>query len=77
MKYLYEHPRTSDLLSSWRPGRLQIDAWFFFNDRGTQIRKSLQGLLHEILFAITSFDKRLADIILPMYAEKPPNLRVN
>ena len=54
----------------WKPDRAHIDVWFFFDDRGSSIQKSLEGLLHAILHRITSSDKRLADIILPMYADK-------
>lgn len=67
MKYLSNHPRTSN---RWKPDRIQIDAWFFFDDRGSSIQKSLEGLLHAILHRVASSDKRLAEIILPVYAEK-------
>jgi hypothetical protein len=72
MKYLHNHPRTSNI---WKPQRLLINAWFFFDDRGSYIQKSLEGLLHAILYRVTSSDKRLADTILPMYAEKRPDQR--
>jgi hypothetical protein len=72
MKYLRKHPRTSSL---WKPERILVDAYFFFHNRGSHIQKSLEGLLHGILHRMASSDKRLADIILPMYAEKPSGRR--
>jgi ankyrin repeat protein len=75
MKYIHNHPRTAELLKSWKPGRLTIDTWHFFDDRGSYLQKSLQGLLYSIIHRIASFDNRLADVILPMYAAKSPILR--
>lgn len=71
MKYLRTDSRTSDLLNTWKPINLQIDAWFFFDDRGSHKQKSLEGLLHAILHRVTSHNKRLADLILPLYRKKP------
>jgi hypothetical protein len=75
MKYLHNHQRTSELLNSWRPGRQQIDAWFFFDVRGSHIQKSLEGLLHLILHRLVSCHTRLADILLPMYGARAPGRR--
>ncbi|KAI9694157.1 MAG: hypothetical protein M1822_003428 [Bathelium mastoideum] len=72
MKYLHNHPRTSMV---WEPERLVINVWFFLDDRGTSIQKSLEGLLYAILHRVISSDNRLADILLPSYAMKPPDRR--
>lgn len=51
------------------------NARYFFDDRGSYLHKSLEGLLRSILHRITSFDKRLADIVLSMYATKASTRR--
>jgi hypothetical protein len=75
MKYLHNHPKTSELLKTWKPGRLQIDAWFFFDVRGSHIQRSLEGVLHSILHRLVSSHSGLADKILPIYTARVPARR--
>lgn len=54
MKYLYQDPRTSELLrtGSWKLQSKLVTASFFFHHRGNNIQKSFEGLLCSLISQI-------------------------
>lgn len=52
MKYIYNHPETSQFLSHWSRSGTLIKAGFFFYYRGSAMQKSFLGLLQSILLQI-------------------------
>jgi hypothetical protein len=67
MKMAYNHARTKVLLDS-REGQ-KARAAFFFHDRGSEIQKSFDGLLHSILYQLLSDLPVLLPIIVPIYQQ--------
>jgi hypothetical protein len=67
MKFLHDHPQTSEILNQWRQGCENISAWFFFNERGSHIQRSFEGLLRSVLRELISQNKRLAELVLEIY----------
>lgn len=52
MRYIYEDPRTQDLLQGWsKTSKLIIASTFFWN-AGSTMQKSLSGLLHSLLHTL-------------------------
>jgi hypothetical protein len=70
MKFLYDSPRTSEILTRWRQGRGQMSAWFFFNERGSYIEKSFEGLFRSIIRKLISENKQLAELVLEVYLDR-------
>ncbi|KAH8884384.1 hypothetical protein GQ53DRAFT_846311 [Thozetella sp. PMI_491] len=52
MKFIWQDPRTIKHLTSWTCGRMLVTAKCFFWNSGTQLQKSLEGLLRSLLFEI-------------------------
>ena len=77
MKFLYTDKRTSEWLKAQVPGTLVSCGWFYFHNRGSRIQNSFEGLLHSILHQILSSQDKLAEIVLPIYLERPENQRQN
>ena len=48
-RYLDDNPRTKDYLQGWAESRVLVTAGFFFWNLGTDIQKSLTGLLRSFL----------------------------
>lgn len=67
MKFLHNHPQTSEILNQWRQGCENVSAWFFFNERGSHIQKSFEGLLRSVLRELISQNKRIAELVLEIY----------
>jgi hypothetical protein len=64
MKYLCEHPRTTELLNSWSKDKRLISASYFFWDAGKPLQKSQEGLLRSLLFEIL---RKCPDMIAEAY----------
>lgn len=69
MKFLHDHPQTSEILNQWRQGRNHTSAWFFFNERGSYIEKSFEGLLRSVVRELISKNDWLAELVLKVYLE--------
>lgn len=52
MRYIYDNPRTQDLLKNWSKTSKLIVASCFFWNAGSTMQKSLSGLLHSLLHAL-------------------------
>jgi NACHT domain len=50
MKFLYKHHRTKELLEVWADGKELIIASFFFQQSGTMMQKSINGLIRSLLY---------------------------
>jgi hypothetical protein len=70
MKFLHDSPRTSEILTQWRQGRSHLSAWFFFNERGSHIQKSFEGLFRSILRELISASEQLAELVLEVYLDR-------
>jgi hypothetical protein len=70
MKFLHGHPQTSEILNQWRQGRNHTTAWFFFNERGSYIEKSFEGLLRSVVRELASKNDWLAELVLEVYLER-------
>jgi len=70
MKFLHDHPQTSEILSHWRQGRDHTSAWFFFNERGSYIEKSFEGLFRSIIGEMVSRNEWLAELVLEVYLKR-------
>lgn len=77
MKFLHENADLKDLLMTSRLKLPQIDLWFFFNDRGSPLQKSLDGLLRSILSEIVIRDNRMAALILDVFIHKRDEKRAD
>lgn len=74
LKFLRRDPRTFDfhdefnvqkVKDSSNPTHIIID--FFFHDGGTSMQKSLEGLLHRLLYQLIGANPELGNWILPSY----------
>ena len=70
MKFLHDDPRTSEIINQWRLGRGHTTAWFFFNERGSFIEKSFEGLLRSVLGELISTNEQLAELVLHIYFDR-------
>jgi hypothetical protein len=65
MRYLYDHERTRELLTTWSGSKpLDIAAYFFWNS-GTSEQKSQIGLLRSLLHEILSVHRDLIPDAFP------------
>ena len=64
MKFLHDDYRMSEVLRRWRQGRGQTSAWFFFNERGSPMEKSFDGLLRAVIKELVSTNKSVEAIVL-------------
>lgn len=72
MKYLFYEPKTMELLHKWAPPATMplATAAFFFWRNGTQLEKSVEGLLRSILYSVLSQQPRIIPSVLPsIYAK--------
>ena len=75
MKYLYRNKQTEqNLRSSGSCGKLILLS-FFFHNRGSRNQKSLEGLLHSLLYQILSADKKLLDMVIDTSLHHPKEQR--
>ncbi|KAH8894176.1 hypothetical protein GQ53DRAFT_744927 [Thozetella sp. PMI_491] len=70
MKFIYNDPRTNELLYRWGYKSTQIIASFFFHHRGSALQKSFEGLLRSIISQIVEAQPTLANILSPMLEQK-------
>jgi ABC-type lipoprotein export system ATPase subunit len=70
MKFLHDDRRTSDILSQWRQGLDHTSAWFFFNERGSYIEKSFEGLFRSVAQQLMSTNEWLAELVLDVYLDR-------
>ena len=75
MKFLHTDKRTSEWFKDQVAGTLVSYGWFYFHNRGSRIQNSFEGLLHSILHQILSRQDKLAEIVLPIYLERPDKKR--
>ena len=69
MRYMWGHPSLAHLVGKGTTARPKINAAFFFYYRGTHLQRSLEGMLHTILFQILRGEPRLAQTLLPEFAK--------
>lgn len=72
MKYLYEDPRTEELLraGSWQSRARLTKASFFFHHRGRDVQKSFEGFLKSLLSQILEQEKSLSHLIHPILTDQ-------
>jgi hypothetical protein len=75
MKFARQDPRTLDFYDQHniikmedRPDTTHIIIDFFFHDRGTSMQKSLEGLLHRLLYQLIQANTKLGQLVLPLYS---------
>jgi hypothetical protein len=68
MKYIFDDPRTTNLVKEGREKNACV-AGFFFHDRGSTLQKSLVGLLRAILIQIFKIFPTLIRAIMPAYSK--------
>lgn len=68
MKYLYQDPRTYELLRAggWKSRARLMMASFFFHDLGNNVQKSFEGLLRSILSQILEQEGDLISLLYPI-----------
>lgn len=67
MKYAVKDPRTFEHLYANHTRNRWIRAEFFFSERGAQEQKTLEGLLHRILFQLLSQAEDLTEFFTDVY----------
>lgn len=75
MRFLHDNDHFRELLHSRGAGERQFDVWFFFNDRGTYLQKSLEGLLRSLLLELASHNRQLETLISDVYYAQPRETR--
>lgn len=68
MKFAMRHPKTLELLGNGTTGPWTFVS-FFFHDRGSDIQRSLKGMMQEILHSILQQHPPLLGIITPLYVD--------
>ncbi|CAH0021394.1 unnamed protein product [Clonostachys rhizophaga] len=63
MKFIWNDPRTYELLHPWGSKHQQILINFFFHHRGSAIQKSFEGLIQSILFQIIGKEPQLCTLL--------------
>ena len=66
MKFAMRDSRTTEFLANCSTGKW-IFAAFFFHDRGSNVQKSLTGMMQEILHSILSQLPALVAFVIPLY----------
>ena len=75
MKFLHDNDRFRQLLQSRVANERKFDVWFFFNDRGTYLQKTLEGLLRGLLLELASHNRQLETLISDIYYAQPRETR--
>lgn len=65
MKFLENHREMSRLLHEWANGVRLVKASFYFWNAGTQMQKSIEGLLQSLLYTIFSHRPELITVLCP------------
>jgi hypothetical protein len=71
MKYLDDHPTTEQHLKRWAAGASLVKANFYFWNPGTEMQKSLLGLLQSLLFRVLMACPDLIPILCPQRWNEP------
>lgn len=69
MKYLTQHPRTMEHLDIWASGRKLVSGKFFFWKPGSDLQKSIKGLIRGLLHRLLSECPDLIPLAFPKYWE--------
>lgn len=75
MKFAMQDPRTLQLLGNSATRTWKLVA-FFFHDRGSEIQRSLDGMMQEILHSILQQHPPLLNVVTPLYLELVKSQRV-
>ena len=75
MRFLHDNEPFRELLQSRGAGERQVHVWFFFNDRGTYLQKSLEGLLRSLLVQLASHNRQLETLISDVFYAQPRESR--
>lgn len=67
MKYIVDEPRTARYLSEWERDTELIIVSFFFKDLGTELQKSVTGLLRSVIWQITRHWPGMINAVLRRY----------
>ena len=65
MKYLYQNPRTFELLNKWAGRKALITSSFYFWNSGSQVQMSQLGFIRSILHTILKQQPQLVPHVLP------------
>ena len=65
MKFVYNDPRTMDMLRSWAGTHELFTAAFFFSAPGSRMQKSQIGLVRSLLYQILQEDTTLIPFVFP------------
>ncbi|KAF2730145.1 hypothetical protein EJ04DRAFT_586887, partial [Polyplosphaeria fusca] len=65
MRYLQEHPKTTNHLKQWAGSKDLIPASFYFWYAGTDLQKSQKGLLRSLLLQLLSARRDLIALVFP------------
>lgn len=65
MKFLATHHQVADDLRNWAGGQQPLIAQYYFRAQGTEIQKSLEGLLRSLLFQTLRRFPDLIDVAFP------------
>lgn len=76
MKLARQDTRTYDFFSKHDPGAAHIIIDLFFHDRGSAVQKSLEGLLYRFLYQLMNGERKLAKLVLPIFASRPEQRRL-
>lgn len=68
MKFAMTHKRTQKYLQKYDGNPWKI-AGYFFHDRGTDVQKSIEGFLNEVLYQILDQDKEYFYFVYSVYAK--------
>ena len=75
MRFLHDNDQFRELLQSRGSGERKFDVWFFFNDRGTYLQKSLEGILRSLLLELARHNRQLATLISGVYYAQHGEIR--
>lgn len=76
MKFAMRNNRTTELLANCSTDKW-IFAAFFFHDRGSNVQKSLTGMMKEILYSILSQLPALVAFVIPLYRDLVQSQQTN
>ena len=75
MKNLHSSEQIGEALKGRGMRRPQVDLWSFFNERGTYLQKSLDGLLRSLLAELAAKHPATAELLQNLYFSKPRDTR--
>jgi len=66
MKFIADHPKTQEALKTWAGDKQLITASFYFWSSGTDLQKSLRGLLQSLLYEILRKHPEFMPTVVPL-----------